>query len=94
VTDLADLFSGFGFELVDTSFGRIFVRMGAQRPPLLVRISTDTRGVAPDAPDPAERFLLVLADLPGYDPSDAPVGGRLHRRYQSASGPAATMCDC
>jgi hypothetical protein len=36
VTDLADLFSGFGFELVDTSFGRIFVRMGAQRPPLLV----------------------------------------------------------
>jgi hypothetical protein len=36
VTDLADRFPGFGSELVDTGVGRIFVRMGAQGPTLLV----------------------------------------------------------
>ena len=33
------------------------------------------------APDLAERFSPVIADLPGYGSSDAPANGRVHKPY-------------
>ena len=74
MTDLADLFPGFASEFVDTGFGRIFVRRGGKGPPLLVlhgypQTHAMWHRVAPDL---AERFSLVIADLPGYGSSDAP----------------------
>jgi haloacetate dehalogenase len=83
VTDLADLFPGFASEFVDTGSGRIFVRTGGKGPPLLVlhgypQTHAMWHRVAPDL---AERFSLVIADLPGYGSSDAPAGDRVHKPY-------------
>jgi len=36
MSDLADLYPGFAAEWIDTSFGRVFARVGGKGPPLLL----------------------------------------------------------
>ena len=67
MTDLADLFPGFASEFVDNGFGRIFVRTGGKGPPLLAlhgypQTHAMWHRIAPDL---AERFSMVIADLSG-----------------------------
>ena len=72
--DLADLFPGYASEWINTSSGRIFARVGGKGPPLLLLHGFSSTHVMwhPVAPQLADKFTLIIADLPGYGWSDMP----------------------
>ncbi len=81
--DLADLYPGFASHWIDTASGRIFVRTGGAGPPLLLLHGYPQTNVMWHrvAPMLAERFSLVIPDLPGYGWSAAPRSDAEHTPY-------------
>jgi haloacetate dehalogenase len=81
--DLADLFPGYASEWIDTSSGRIFARVGGKGPPLLLLHGFSQTHVMWHrvAPKLAEKFTLIIADLPGYGWSDIPESDAEHTPY-------------
>src|ERR1700756_2306877 len=81
--DLADLFPGFGSEWINTNSGRIFARVGGKGPPLLLLHGFSETHVMWHrvAPQLADRFTLIIADLPGYGWSDMPESDENHTPY-------------
>src|SRR5262249_27736770 len=72
--DLADLFPGYASEWINTPAGRIFARVGGKGPPLLLLHGFSSTYVMwhPVASQLADKFTLIIADLPGYGWSDMP----------------------
>src|ERR671910_3297130 len=68
MADLADLHPGFASHWIATSIGRMFCRTGGAGPPLLLLHGYTQTNVMWHrvAPALAERFALVIPDLPGY----------------------------
>lgn len=83
MSDLADLYPGFASEWINTSFGRIFARVGGKGPPLLLLHGFSETHVMWHrvAPELADQFTLIIADLPGYGWSDMPESDALHMPY-------------
>ncbi|MBN9600966.1 MAG: alpha/beta hydrolase [Afipia sp.] len=81
--DLADLYPGFASEWIPTRSGRIFARVGGNGPPLLLLHGFTQMHVMWHrvAPKLAEKFTLVIADLPGYGWSDIPRSDADHTPY-------------
>jgi len=81
--DLADLFPGFASEWINTKSGRIFARVGGKGPPLLLLHGFSQTHVMWHrvAPKLAEKFTLVIADLPGYGWSDVPASDVNHTPF-------------
>ena len=81
--DLADLFPGYASEWINTSSGRIFARVGGKGPPLLLLHGFSSTHVMWHlvAPQLADKFTLIIADLPGYGWSDMPASDALHIPY-------------
>jgi haloacetate dehalogenase len=92
--DLADLFPGFASEWINTSAGRIFARVGGKGPPLLLLHGFSETHVMWHrvAPQLADTFTLIIADLPGYGWSDMPESDETHLPY-SKRAMASTMID-
>ena len=85
--DLAELFPGFATHLIDTSIGKMFVREGGKGPPLLLLHGYPQTHVIWHrvAPALAQRFSLVIPDLPGYGASAAPPADAHHAPYDKRS---------
>src|SRR6202022_2398029 len=83
MSDLADLFPGFGSEWINTSSGRIFARVGGKGPPLMLLHGFSQTHVQWHrvGPQLADRFTLIIADLPGYGWSDMPDSDKDHTPY-------------
>jgi haloacetate dehalogenase len=83
MSDLADLFPGYASRWIDTGSGRIFARVGGDGPPLLLLHGFSSTHVMWHrvAPQLADRFTLVIADLPGYGWSDMPESDDDHTPY-------------
>jgi haloacetate dehalogenase len=81
--DLADLFPGFDAKWIDTSIGKIFARVGGAGAPLLALHGYAQSNVMWHriAPALAERFTLVIPDLPGYGWSAVPEAAADHAPY-------------
>src|SRR5262249_27568442 len=81
--DLADLYPGFASEWIDTSSGRVFARVGGKGPPLLLLHGFSETHVMWHrvAPALADKFALIIADLPGYGWSDMPRSDEQHLPY-------------
>ncbi len=81
--DLADLFPGYRSEWISTSAGRVFARVGGKGPPLLLLHGFPQTHVMwhKVAPQLAERFTVIVADLPGYGWSDMPESDADHTPY-------------
>src|SRR5258708_5954234 len=81
--DLADLFPGYASEWITTKSGRIFARVGGKGPPLLLLHGFSETHVMWHrvAPQLADRFTLIIADLPGYGWSDMPESDADHTPY-------------
>ena len=81
--DLADLFPGYASEWINTRSGRIFARVGGNGPPLLLLHGFSQTHVQwyRVAPQLADRFTLIIADLPGYGWSDMPESDKEHTPY-------------
>ena len=81
--DLADLFPGYASEWINTQSGRIFARVGGKGPPLLLLHGFSETHVMWHrvAPQLADRFTLIIADLPGYGWSDMPRSDQDHTPY-------------
>jgi haloacetate dehalogenase len=83
MAELDDLFPGFSSEWITTSTGRISTRVGGEGPPLLLlhgypQTHAMWHRIAPQL---AERFTLVIADLPGYGSSDIPLSDTDHTPF-------------
>jgi haloacetate dehalogenase len=83
MSDFADLFPGFASEWINTASGRIFARVGGKGPPLLLLHGFSETHVMWHrvAPQLADRFTLIIADLPGYGWSDMPESDPEHTPY-------------
>src|SRR5258708_30791010 len=83
MSDLADLFPGYAAEWITTSSGRIFARFGGKGPPLLLLHGFSSTHVMwhQVAPQLADKFTLIIADLPGYGWSDMPESDKDHTPY-------------
>ena len=81
--DLADLFPGYASEWINTGSGRIFARVGGKGPPLLLLHGFSETHVMWHrvAPQLADTFTLIIADLPGYGWSDMPDSDKDHTPY-------------
>ena len=81
--ELADLFPGFSSATVPTRQGAVFARIGGSGPPLLLLHGYPQTHVMWHrvAPQLAERFTLVAADLPGYGSSHIPPTDADHTPY-------------
>ena len=82
--DLTDLFPGYESRWIETSGGRIFARVSdGSGPPLLLLHGHPQSNVMWHrvAPALAQRFTLVIADLPGYGWSAAPQAQPDHAPY-------------
>jgi haloacetate dehalogenase len=81
--DLADLYPGYASHWINTSIGRIFARAGGKGPPLLLLHGYPQSNVMYHrvAPMLAERFTLIIPDLPGYGWSVAPKAAADHTPY-------------
>ena len=81
--DLADLFPGYESKWINTSSGRIFARVGGSGPPLLLLHGFSSTHVMwhTVAPKLADKFTLIIADLPGYGWSDMPDSDKEHTPY-------------
>ncbi len=73
--DLADLFPGFASHWIDSSARKIFARAGGSGPPLLLLHGYTQTHVMWHrvAPTLAQRFSLIIPDLPGYGWAVAPA---------------------
>jgi haloacetate dehalogenase len=91
--DLADLFPGFTSHWIATAAGRIFARAGGAGSPLLLLHGYAQTNVMWHriAPALAERFALVIPDLPGYGWSDAPRADAEHAPYTKRAMAAAMI---
>ena len=85
--DLTDLFPGFASHWIDTSIGKIFIRCGGNGPPLLLLHGYSETNVMWHrvAPALAQRFALVIPDLPGYGWSAVPQADSKHAPYDKRS---------
>ena len=85
--DLADLFPGFASHWIDTSIGKMFARAGGSGPPLLLLHGYTQTNVMWHrvAPELAQRFTLVIPDLPGYGWSVVPEADKDHAPYDKRS---------
>ncbi len=85
--DLADLFPGFASHWIDTGIGKIFARSAGAGPPLLLLHGYTETNVMWHrvAPDLAQRFTLVIPDLPGYGWSAVPEANKDHAPYDKRS---------
>jgi pimeloyl-ACP methyl ester carboxylesterase len=83
MSDLADLFPGYASEWINTKAGRIFARVGGKGPPLLLLHGFSETHVMWHrvAPQLADQFTLIIADLPGYGWSDMPRSDAEHTPY-------------
>jgi haloacetate dehalogenase len=90
---LPELFPGFQSRHIDTSAGRIFVRLGGDGPPVLALHGyPQTHAMYHRvAPAMAKQHALVLADLPGYGASDAPDAAPDHSPYTKRAMAAALV---
>jgi len=81
--DLADLFPGYQSKWINTASGRIFARVGGSGPPLLLLHGFSSTHVMwhQVAPQLADKFTLIIADLPGYGWSDMPESDKDHTPY-------------
>src|SRR5258708_6230699 len=81
--DLADLFPGYASEWINTKSGRIFARVGGKGPPLLLLHGFSQTHVQWHrvALQLADKFTLIIADLPGYGWSDMPESDKEHTPY-------------
>jgi haloacetate dehalogenase len=81
--DLADLFPGYQSNWINTKAGRIFARVGGEGPPLLLLHGFSSTHVMwhQVAPLLADKFTLIIADLPGYGWSDMPRSDENHTPY-------------
>ena len=81
--DLADLFPGYASEWINTQAGRIFARVGGKGPPLLLLHGFSETHVMWHrvAPQLADKFTVIVADLPGYGWSDMPESDKDHIPY-------------
>ena len=81
--DLADLFPGYESKWINTTSGRIFARVGGKGPPLLLLHGFSSTHVMwhQVAPQLADKFTLIIADLPGYGWSDMPESDKDHTPY-------------
>ena len=81
--DLADLFPGYASKWINTRSGRIFARVGGKGPPLLLLHGFSETHVMWHrvAPRLADKFTLIVADLPGYGWSDMPESDKEHTPY-------------
>ena len=93
MADLADLFPGFASHWIDTSAGRIFMRMGGEGRPLLLLHGHPQTNVMWHrvAPELARHFRLIVPDLPGYGWSDAPQSDAEHAPYTKRAMANATV---
>jgi haloacetate dehalogenase len=83
MADLSDLYPGFASEWIHTGSGRLFARVGGKGPPLMLLHGFPQTNVMwhKIAPPLAERFTLVIPDLPGYGWSDVPETDADHTPY-------------
>jgi haloacetate dehalogenase len=81
--ELADLYPGFASHWIATSAGKIFARTGGAGPPLLLLHGYPQTNVMWHrvAPRLAQRFSLVIPDLPGYGWSAIPEADAAHAPY-------------
>src|SRR5258708_39634814 len=81
--DLAELFPGYASEWINTKPGRIFARVGGKGPPLLLLHGFSETHVMWHrvAPQLADAFTVIVADLPGYGWSDMPRSDADHTPY-------------
>lgn len=93
MSDLADLYPDFASHWIDTSAGKLFARSGGSGPPLLLLHGYAQTNVMwhKVAPALAERFTLVIADLPGYGWSAVPESGPDHTPYTKRAMAAAMV---
>jgi haloacetate dehalogenase len=85
--DLADLYPGYASHWIDTSVGKIFARSGGSGPPLLLLHGYTQTNVMWHrvVPALAQRFSLVIPDLPGYGWSVVPHADEDHVPYDKRS---------
>src|SRR5664279_625795 len=85
--ELADLFPGFASHRIATSIGEICARSGGSGPPLLLLHGyTETHVMWHRvAPALAQRFSLIIPDLPGYGFSAVPEADAHHAPYDKRS---------
>ncbi|HET9715477.1 MAG TPA: alpha/beta hydrolase [Pseudolabrys sp.] len=85
--DLADLFPRFESHWIETSIGKVFARTGGNGPALLLLHGYTQTNVMWHriAPALAERFSLVIPDLPGYGWSAVPAADQAHAPYDKRS---------
>src|ERR1700733_15545757 len=90
--DLADLFPGYASKWINTTSGRIFARVGGKGPPLLLLHGFSETHVMWHrvAPQLADRFTLIVADLPAYGWSDMPESDKDHTPYTKRAMALAT----
>lgn len=87
MSDLADLYPDFESRWIRTSAGKLFARVGGKGPPLLLIHGYPQTNVMWHAVAPAlaERFTLVLPDLPGYGWSEVTRASADHAPYDKRS---------
>src|SRR5690242_5333072 len=94
--DLADLFPGYDSKWINTSSGRIFARVGGNGPPLMLLHGFSSTHVMwhKVAPRLADKFTLIIADLPGYGWSDMPAaaGSPIASRSTIPAGCRGSPC--
>jgi haloacetate dehalogenase len=83
ISNLADLFPGYASKWINTSSGRIFARVGGKGPPLLLLHGFSSTHVMwhQVVPQLADKFTLIIADLPSYGWSDIPESDKNHTPY-------------
>jgi haloacetate dehalogenase len=83
MSELPELFPGYINQSIETRSGRIFARIGGHGPPLLLLHGFSETHVMWHrvAPKLADRFTLIIADLPGYGTSDIPESDSDHTPY-------------
>jgi haloacetate dehalogenase len=83
MAQLAELFPGYESRFFDTSAGKIFARIGGEGSPVLLLHGYPESNVMWHrlAPLLADKFQLIIPDLPGYGQSDAPESGPKHAPY-------------
>jgi haloacetate dehalogenase len=93
MTDLADMFPGFASHWIDTSAGKIFAQSGGSGPPLLAVHGYPETHVRWHrvAPLLAERFTVIVPDLPGYGWSAVPEAQPDHAPYTKRAMAAAMV---
>lgn len=80
-------------EFINTGLGPIHAVVAGEGPPVLLLHGFPQTHVMwhPVAPALASRFMVVLADLPGYGDSAKPAGDPEHRLYAKRSTAAALV---